>query len=59
MATETNSMPASQIARWIAIAALIVGAVVLYFREGRRVQPLGASATPVPPPAAVDTTGAR
>jgi hypothetical protein len=58
MASETNVMPASQIARWIAIAALIVGAVVLYFREGRRVPPMGASPAPVSP-AAGDTTDAR
>jgi hypothetical protein len=34
-------MPASQLARWLGVAALILGAVVLYFRDGRRVPPLG------------------
>jgi len=42
-------MPTSQIARWLGIAALILGAVFLYFREGRRLPPLG-------PAAAADTT---
>lgn len=41
-------MPASQIARWVGVAALILGAVVLYFRDGRGVPPLG-------PAAAADT----
>jgi len=40
MADESSVLPTSRIARWFAIAAVIVFTVVLYFRDGRRVLPL-------------------
>jgi hypothetical protein len=42
MADESNlrPLPASRIARWIAIGAVIAFAVALYFQDGRRVPPL-------------------
>jgi len=33
---ESNLMPASRIVRWLTLAALIVLAIVLYFRDGLR-----------------------
>ena len=53
MATEPDSMPPSQLARWLAIAVLVMGAVLLYFRDGRRMAPLA------PPAHAVDSAAAR
>jgi hypothetical protein len=44
MPAETNPMPPSQLARWVVIGVLVMGAVVLYFRDGRRMAPLGPSA---------------
>jgi hypothetical protein len=46
MADESNVLPTSRIARWFAIGTLIVFAVALYFRDGRRVPPL--TGTPAP-----------
>ena len=40
MADESSVLPTSRLARWFAIAAVIVFTVVLYFRDGRRVPPL-------------------
>jgi len=40
MADESNVLPTSRIARWFALAAVIVFTVALYFRDGRRVPPL-------------------
>jgi hypothetical protein len=40
MADELSDLPTSRLARWIAIAVVIVFAVALYFRDGRRVPPL-------------------
>jgi hypothetical protein len=48
MAAESDVMPASQLARWAAIAVLIIAAVVLYFREGRGIPPLGPAPVAVP-----------
>jgi hypothetical protein len=45
MADASNALPSSRIARWLAFGALILLGVLLYFRDGRRVEPL-------PPPAA-------
>ncbi len=51
MVDESNVLPTSRIARWIAIAAAIAFTVALYFREGLHLQPL----TNAPPPAASPT----
>ena len=53
MADETPALPTSRLARWIAIAGVIVFAVALYFRDGRRLPPLtspaaSAATQPVP-----------
>ena len=50
MADETHDLPTTRLARWIAIGVVIVFAVALYFRDGRRVPPL--TATPATPPSA-------
>jgi hypothetical protein len=49
MADESNVLPASRIARWVAIGAAILFALALYFRDGRDLPPLAA------PPAAAPT----
>jgi len=46
MADETPLLPTSRLARWIAIAGVILFAVALYFRDGRRVPPLTSPASP-------------
>ncbi|HEX4574735.1 MAG TPA: hypothetical protein VH158_06345 [Gemmatimonadales bacterium] len=46
MPEESNDLPTSRVARWAATGALILLAVALYFRDGRRTAPLTA-----PPPA--------
>lgn len=43
MPEEPLVLPTSRIARWIAIAAVILFTVALYFRDGRRVAPLTAT----------------
>jgi hypothetical protein len=43
MPDESPALATSRMARWVAIAALIVFTVVLYFRDGRRVPPLTAT----------------
>ena len=50
MADDSPILVPSRIARWAALAGLIAFAVVLYFRDGRRVLPL----TATPPAAATD-----
>ncbi len=45
MADESNVLPTSRIVRWLAIGALIVLAVALYFRDARTLPPLTASPT--------------
>ncbi|HYU00346.1 MAG TPA: hypothetical protein VEK85_08210 [Gemmatimonadales bacterium] len=45
MADESNVLPTSRIVRWVAIGALIVLAVALYFRDSRTLPPLTAPAT--------------
>ncbi len=57
MADESNLMPASRIVRWLTLAALIVLAIVLYFRDGLRLPRFGStaaadSAASAPPPPA-------
>jgi len=46
MADESPQLPVSRLARWIAIAGVIVFAVALYFRDGRRLPPLTSPAGP-------------
>ena len=46
MADETLQLPVSRLARWIAIAGVIVFAVALYFRDGRRLPALTSPAAP-------------
>jgi len=52
MADEMPQLPTTRLARWIAIAVVIVFAIALYFRDGRRVpsltSPAAAAAQPVP-----------
>ena len=43
MADEAPELPTSRLARWIAIAGVIIFAVALYFRDGRRLPPLTSS----------------
>jgi len=43
MPDESPVLAPNRIARWFAIAAVIVFTVVLYFRDGRRVPPLTAT----------------
>jgi hypothetical protein len=50
MAEDSRVLAPSRIARWVALVGLIAFAVVLYFRDGRRVLPL----TATPPAAATD-----
>ncbi len=40
MPDESPVLAPTRIARWLAIAAVIVFTVALYFRDGRRVAPL-------------------
>ena len=50
MADDSNVLPTSRFARWIAVAGAILLAVALYFRDGRRTPPLTASpAAPAAP----------
>src|SRR6266513_3027012 len=45
MADESNVLPTSRIVRWVAIGALLVFALALYFRDGRTLSPLTAPAS--------------
>ncbi len=49
MADESTVLPTSRVARWIAEGAMILLAVALYFRDGRRLAPLTAASQPPPP----------
>ena len=51
MADESNVLPTSRIARWVAIGASLVFALALYFRDGRTLPPLTApgAASPTAP----------
>jgi len=40
MPDESPVLAPSRIARWVAIAAVILFTVALYFRDGRRVPPM-------------------
>ena len=54
MVDESNVLPPSRLVRWAVLGALIVIAVALYFRDGRRVPPLGGG--PAAPTAPESTT---
>ena len=53
MADESNVLPTSRIVRWVAIGALLVFALALYFRDGRTLSPVtapgSATASPTSP----------
>jgi hypothetical protein len=51
MPDESNELPTSRIARWLTTGILILLAVALYFREGRRLAPLTATPAPAAPAA--------
>lgn len=53
MVDESNPMPTSQLVRWLAVGVLILAALGLYFRDGRRMPSLDSA------PAALDTTSTR
>ncbi|HYK81523.1 MAG TPA: hypothetical protein VEU55_00140 [Gemmatimonadales bacterium] len=44
MPDESQVLPTSRVARWLAVGLVILLGVLLYFRDGRRVPPL-----PAPP----------
>lgn len=46
MADEPIIIPASRLWRWLVLAALLVGAIALYFRDGPRLQSLDAGSAP-------------
>lgn len=48
MADDSNLLPPSRIVRWMALGAVILFAVSLYFRWGTRVPPVSAEAVSVP-----------
>ncbi len=49
MADESNLLPPSRLVRWMALGAVILFAVGLYFRWGTRVPPVSAAAAAVGP----------
>lgn len=44
MADEPNTFTTARLVRWLALAALILFAVALYFRDGPQVAPIHAAA---------------
>ena len=48
MADESNLLPPSRLVRWMALGAVILFAVGLYFRWATRVPPVSAAAAGVP-----------
>ncbi len=48
MADDANLLPPSRLVRWIALGAVILFAVGLYFRWGTRVPPVRAAGGAVP-----------
>lgn len=44
MPDEPIIIPASRLWRWLVLAGLLVAAIALYFRDGRRLQSLDAGA---------------
>jgi len=53
MSEETSVIPASRLARWLMLLALLAGGIVLYFRDGLHLPAFGATA---PPSSDSDTT---
>ena len=53
MADESNlgALPLGRALRWGVFALLVLAAVALYFRDGRRVPPFAAPAAPAAAPA--------
>jgi len=52
MADESNIISTIRLARWLALAVLLVGGIVLYFRSGTTLPPFGS----VEPSAETETT---
>jgi hypothetical protein len=52
MADEPNVNSTIRLARWLMLAVLLVGGIVLYFRSGTQLPPFGS----VEPSAETDTT---
>ena len=52
MAEEPNVISTIRLARWLMLALLLVGGIVLYFRNGNKLPPFGS----VEPSAETDTT---
>jgi hypothetical protein len=48
MADESNLLPPSRLVRWMALGAVILFAVTLYFRWGTHLSPVSAAAAPAP-----------
>ena len=48
MAEESNLLPPSRLVRWMALGAVILFAVTLYFRWGTHLSPVSAAAAPAP-----------
>ncbi len=46
MPEEPIIIPTTRLWRWLVLAVVLAGAVALYFRDGRQVQPLEAGAMP-------------
>ena len=51
MADDSDVLPPSRVVRWMALGAVILLAVGLYFRSGLKVPPLRAPAASEPVPA--------
>jgi len=56
MADESNLLPPSRLVRWMALGAVILFAVSLYFRWGTRLPPVGAAAAAAAEPATPPST---
>jgi hypothetical protein len=52
MPDESNVIPVPRLVRWVLLAFVIAGGVVLYFRDGARLLPFGS----VAPAATTDST---
>jgi len=56
MADESNLLPPSRLVRWMALGAVILFAVSLYFRWGTRLPPVSAAAAAAEPATPPSTT---
>jgi hypothetical protein len=52
MPEENSVIPTIRLARWLALALLLAGGIVLYFRSGTKLPPFGS----VEPTVETDTT---